>query len=197
MVGPSQGTMLNVAVAPQLKEAGLNLALLAYNSPYSYADVIGTAHRTVLRLLSMTRGVRGGPAMRFALETLGYTIDNPPGSRSVKAAIAHALGKMRDPTLPSNAQCFGRARFLVTGNLDPFMAQIEDVPIAYMGSANPDDDRVVNNDTAYTSFQANHREYIPRITDDRVGHANPDVNTNAHREMAARALRALDFRLAA
>lgn len=193
LYGPSQGMMLNVAIAPQLKAEGLNLFMLADSSPYSYDDIKGTARRAVLRFLSMSRIARGGPAARFALESIGYTIDNLPQRKSAKEVVAHSLRKMRDPGISSNAQCFDRARFLVTGKLDPYMKELHEVPFVYMGAEDPANDRVVNHRTALPAYQTRHSESILHLTDPDVGHANPTDHPRQYSAMVDRAMRHFGF----
>lgn len=191
MYGPSMGSMLNVAIAPRLKEElDVNLFMLLDSSPYCYDDVKGGGRRSTLKILSAAHRSHytGGPMMRLFLETLGYNIDNWGSERNPIKGLAHAFKKARDPEIPSNAQCLGRASHIRGADLDRYMKQLQDVPFAYIGPEALENDSVVNNDTAFERYQARHDAPIPRITHPEAGHANPGTHPEASSYMVKQAL---------
>lgn len=197
LYGPSMGSMLNVAIAPRLvHDEGLNVFMLLDSSPYSYADIKGAGRRATLTTLSRLYRAhfRGGPATRFALEVLGYGLDNAGSGFHPLASVAHAAQKAKTGDVQSNAQCLGRADHIRRANLDGFMAALQSAPFVYIGPEDPGNDTVVDTETAHRAYQAVHREILTRITHPEAAHACPGSHPEAYRQMARQALTTFGLR---
>jgi pimeloyl-ACP methyl ester carboxylesterase len=197
LYGPSMGTLLNLAVAPMLRhDAGLNVQILMDSSLESFDDLKGASRRAMVRTLAHM-SLRGGPATRVVLETIGYSIDNASNPRGFVDGFAHAFRKIRDNGIQSNAQCIDRSKLLLHADTAPYLRQLEDVPIVYMGPDDPERDPVVNNTTSLAAYRRKHRAGIIHVTSPAVGHANPADNPDAHNFMTYRGMRALGHRATA